>query len=182
MDVSTTANQPMSDASGDITIVFNSEIYNFKSIREELEKRGRRFKTRPDIEVIIEGCIAWGEDVGDRLRGMFAIFDRRRDRLPLLRDRVGRKALYYTVINNARILGCRHSGKAALRRTRAEIAAQARDGAVPAEGALMYRPKMGFGVPTRIWALLMLEVWFRTRVDANLFESLAASDARLALW
>jgi asparagine synthase (glutamine-hydrolysing) len=98
LDVSPAANQPMFDASGKICVVFNGEIYNFQEIREQLESRGRRFRTRSDTEVILEGYSEWGIDVVDRLRGMFAlaIYDANADRLVLMRDRVGKKPLYYT--------------------------------------------------------------------------------------
>jgi asparagine synthase (glutamine-hydrolysing) len=99
IDVSDAANQPMFDASGNIAVVFNGEIYNFQEIRVELERRGCRFRTRSDTEVLVEGYAAWGVDVVHRLRGMFAIaiYDSRQDRLVLLRDRVGKKPLYYAV-------------------------------------------------------------------------------------
>ena len=112
IDVSTSANQPMSDASGEVTIVFNGEIYNFQEIRDELVQRGHRFRTRSDTEVIVEGYVAWGADVVKRLRGMFAIaiYDRRNDSLLLLRDRVGKKPLYYTVINDALVFASEIKG------------------------------------------------------------------------
>jgi asparagine synthase (glutamine-hydrolysing) len=99
IDISTAANQPMFEKSGKIGIVFNGEIYNFQEIRAQLESKGHRFRTRSDTEVIVEGYAAWGLDVVDRLRGMFAlaIYDANKDRLVLMRDRVGKKPLYYTV-------------------------------------------------------------------------------------
>jgi asparagine synthase (glutamine-hydrolysing) len=101
IDISSSANQPMFDASGRFGVVFNGEIYNFQQIRGELEKCGRRFRTRSDTEVIIEGYAEWGLDVVHRLRGMFAlvIYDKQKDQLVLMRDRVGKKPLYYTVHN-----------------------------------------------------------------------------------
>jgi asparagine synthase (glutamine-hydrolysing) len=112
IDVSTSANQPMSDASEDVTIVFNGEIYNFQSLRSELESRGAHFRTRSDTEVIVEGYKAWGVNVVDRLRGMFAIalFDRRRDRLILMRDRIGKKPLYYSVVGNSLVFASEIKG------------------------------------------------------------------------
>lgn len=99
IDVSDAANQPMFDRTGRVGIVFNGEIYNFQEIRKELEDRGHRFRTKSDTEVIVEGYLAWGMEVVDRLRGMFAIalYDAKLDRLILLRDRVGKKPLYYAV-------------------------------------------------------------------------------------
>jgi asparagine synthase (glutamine-hydrolysing) len=87
----------MSDAAQDHWIVFNGEIYNFAELREELSRKGHRFRTRSDTEVILEGYRAWGTDVVKRLRGMFAIalYDGPRDRLVLMRDRIGKKPLAY---------------------------------------------------------------------------------------
>jgi asparagine synthase (glutamine-hydrolysing) len=112
IDVSTTANQPMNDTAGEITIVFNGEIYNFQEIRVELEQAGHRFRTRSDTEVILEGYREWGDDVVLKLRGMFAIalFDHKRDRLLLLRDRVGKKPLYYAVIDGALVFASEIKG------------------------------------------------------------------------
>ena len=72
IDLSSAADQPMQDARGDLHVTFNGEIYNFRELRAELEGRGHRFRTRSDTEVILAGYRAWGEDVLDRLRGMFA--------------------------------------------------------------------------------------------------------------
>ncbi len=97
IDTSTSANQPMLDASGDLAIVFNGEIYNFGDLRQVLIAAGHVFSTRSDTEVILEGYRAWGTAVVERLRGMFAIalYDRPRDRLVLMRDRLGKKPLAY---------------------------------------------------------------------------------------
>ena len=97
IDTSAAANQPMLDAGDDIALVFNGEIYNFAALRAELEMRGHKFRTRSDTEVIVEGYRAWGPDVAKRLAGMFAIaiYDRVRDRLVLIRDRLGKKPLAY---------------------------------------------------------------------------------------
>src|SRR5207245_91436 len=73
------------------------EIYNFRDLREELSARGRPFRTRSDTEVLLRAWEAYGEACVDRLRGMFAfaVWDARRRRLFLARDRVGKKPLYY---------------------------------------------------------------------------------------
>ena len=101
IDVSDAANQPMSDPTGRLTIVFNGEIYNFQAVRDELVARGHQFRTRSDTEVILEGYREWGVDVVHKLRGMFAIalYDRSLDILVLLRDRIGKKPLCYSVID-----------------------------------------------------------------------------------
>jgi asparagine synthase (glutamine-hydrolysing) len=112
IDVSDAANQPMFDASGEIAVVFNGEIYNFQEIRAELEEQGCRFRTRSDTEVLVEGYAAWGIEVVHRLRGMFAIaiHDARRDRLVLIRDRVGKKPLYYAVQDGALVFASEIKG------------------------------------------------------------------------
>ena len=101
IDVSTSANQPMSDADGTVMVVFNGEIYNFQDIQTELISKGHSFRTHSDTEVIVEGYKAWGIDVVHKLRGMFAfaLFDKKLDRLFLARDRVGKKPLHYTTVN-----------------------------------------------------------------------------------
>ena len=91
--------QPMWDAEGETAITFNGEIYNHRELRAELEAAGHRFLTsHSDTEVLLQGYRAWGQDMPLRLNGMFAfcIFDRRRRRLFLARDRFGEKPLYYT--------------------------------------------------------------------------------------
>ncbi len=98
--------QPMSNADGDITIVFNGEIYNFPALREELIALGYQFSTHCDTEVIIHGWHAWGTKCIDRLRGMFAfaLWDRRSETLTLCRDRLGKKPLYYAELPNKQII------------------------------------------------------------------------------
>jgi asparagine synthase (glutamine-hydrolysing) len=98
IDLSEAGRQPMANADGSVWITFNGEIYNFQSLRAELEKSGCRFRTRTDTEVIIHAYQRWGADCLRRLRGMFAfgLWDQRRRRLLLARDRVGKKPLFYT--------------------------------------------------------------------------------------
>src|SRR5882672_9540932 len=97
IDLSEAERQPMSDARGDIQITFNGEIYNFQQLRRELEGYGHSFRTRTDTEAIICAYEQWGVECLAKLRGMFAfgIWDRRRGRLFLARDRVGKKPLFY---------------------------------------------------------------------------------------
>ena len=92
-----TGDQPMSGGNGRITIAFNGEIYNFLELKAQLEKKGHTFQTRSDTEVIIYAYLEWGQGFVDRLRGMFAIalWDKQIETLFLLRDRVGKKPLYY---------------------------------------------------------------------------------------
>ncbi|MCD5398006.1 asparagine synthase (glutamine-hydrolyzing) [candidate division NPL-UPA2 bacterium] len=92
-----TGHQPMSNEDGTVWIVFNGEIYNFQDLRLDLEKKGYRFFTRSDTEVIIHLYEEYGTDCLKFLRGMFAlaIWDERKGRLFLARDRVGQKPLCY---------------------------------------------------------------------------------------
>lgn len=96
IDLSSYANQPMSDNDKELAIVFNGEIYNFQEIKKELEG-GYEFKTNSDTEVILAGYRKWGRDVVDKLNGMFAfaIWDKRDNSLFCARDSVGMKPLYY---------------------------------------------------------------------------------------
>ncbi len=88
--------QPMRAA--DVALVANAEIYNHRELRTDLEKAGHVFRSRCDTEVILHGYRAWGEDVVERLEGMFAfaLWDGGERRLFLARDRFGQKPLYYS--------------------------------------------------------------------------------------
>jgi asparagine synthase (glutamine-hydrolysing) len=90
--------QPMWNEDGQIGIVFNGEIYNHQELRQQLVARGHVFRTdHSDTEALVHGYEEWGENLPDRLNGMFAfaIYDRPRRRLFLARDRFGEKPLYY---------------------------------------------------------------------------------------
>ncbi|MDR0965657.1 MAG: asparagine synthase (glutamine-hydrolyzing) [Myxococcales bacterium] len=89
--------QPMFNEDGRVCVAFNGEIYNHASLRTELIALGHRFTTRCDTEAIVHGYETWGEEVFTRLRGMFsiAIWDGRRRKLVLARDRLGIKPLYW---------------------------------------------------------------------------------------
>ncbi|MBI4577740.1 MAG: asparagine synthase (glutamine-hydrolyzing) [Planctomycetes bacterium] len=91
--------QPMADASGEVWVSYNGEVYNFQELRRELEGRGHRFRTRCDTEVLLAAYAQWGADLCPRLSGMFAfgLVDYRRGTLLLARDRLGVKPLYWAL-------------------------------------------------------------------------------------
>jgi len=91
-----TGHQPMANEDGTVQIVFNGEIYNFPELRDELMAKGHVFRTRSDTETIVYAYEEWGPQCVTRFRGMFAfaIWDARRERLLLARDRYGKKPLF----------------------------------------------------------------------------------------
>lgn len=98
IDLSEAGRQPLSNEDGTVWITFNGEIYNFQALRDELSALGHQFRTRTDTEAIVHAYEQWGPDCVRRLRGMFAfgLWDQRRRRLFLARDRVGKKPLFYS--------------------------------------------------------------------------------------
>lgn len=95
MDLSSLGHQPMHSADGRISVIFNGEIYNFQTLKSELYDYP--FCSNCDTEVIIAAYLKWGISCIDRMNGMFAIaiLDRNDDSLYLVRDRIGKKPLYY---------------------------------------------------------------------------------------
>ncbi|SFC76691.1 asparagine synthase (glutamine-hydrolyzing) [Butyrivibrio sp. YAB3001] len=95
LDLSPLGHQPMHSANGRITIVFNGEIYNFLELKEEL--KDYPYKSTCDTEVIIAAYLRWGINMVDHIHGMFAIalYDRETEDVYLIRDRIGKKPLFY---------------------------------------------------------------------------------------
>ncbi len=94
--------QPMSDREESVWVIFNGEIYNFPELKRELEGYGHIFRTKSDTEVIVHGYKQWGDEVLNRLNGMFglAIWDVRKERLVIARDPFGIKLIYYKIDND----------------------------------------------------------------------------------
>lgn len=97
--------QPLSNEDGTVWVIFNGEIYNFMEVKSELETLGHRFATQSDTEVIAHAYEAYGEGCFKHFKGMFAsaIWDDRKHRLILGRDRLGKKPLYYSLLGDTLI-------------------------------------------------------------------------------
>jgi len=107
IDLSPTAAPPLSNEDETIWVVFNGEIYNFQSLREDLLTKGHIFKTRCDTEVIVHLYEEYGIECLSRMRGMFAfaIWDSRQRQLFAARDRLGKKPFCYTKTQNSLVFG-----------------------------------------------------------------------------
>jgi len=99
--------QPIGNENGTVHVTYNGEIYNYRQLREELQRLGHKFRTQSDTEVIVHGYEQYGEKFVTKLNGMFAIalWDASRRRLVLARDRMGIKPLYYTVKSETLLFG-----------------------------------------------------------------------------
>ncbi len=97
IDLSERGKQPLCNEQGNIWIIYNGEIYNFKEIRNRLKEKGHEFKSDTDTEVIIHAYEEWGEDCVNEFNGMwaFAIWDSKNKKIILSRDRLGVKPLFY---------------------------------------------------------------------------------------
>lgn len=98
--------QPLFNEDESVVVVFNGEIYNFQELSKELIEAGHRFRTHSDTEVIVHAWEEWGQACVDRFRGMFAfaLWDRKKETLFLVRDRLGIKPLYYAVLPNGTLI------------------------------------------------------------------------------
>jgi len=99
--------QPVFNEDRSVWIVFNGEIYNFPALREDLLKRGHKFYTHTDTEVIVHLYEEMGADCVSKLRGMFAfaLYDERRRKLLMARDRLGKKPLHYALQGQRLLFG-----------------------------------------------------------------------------
>lgn len=99
IDLTEKGRQPMSNEDGNVWLVVNGEIYNFMELRKLLEKKGHQFNSNSDSESIIHAYEEYGLDFLDKLRGMFALalYDKKKKRLILARDPIGKKPLYYHI-------------------------------------------------------------------------------------
>lgn len=97
--------QPMATADQGVVVTFNGEIYNFREVRDDLERAGARFQTGSDTEVLLHGWRVWGTRLLERLNGMFAfaLYDAARQSLFLARDRFGVKPLHYVQLSDGAI-------------------------------------------------------------------------------
>ncbi|RME32116.1 asparagine synthase (glutamine-hydrolyzing) [Candidatus Woesearchaeota archaeon] len=102
IDLSSAGRQPLLACDGDVALVYNGELYNYKELRRELVREGYHFSTKTDSEVVLKAYLAWGIGAVERFNGMFAfaLWDARSRTAHLVRDRFGVKPLYYTVIGS----------------------------------------------------------------------------------
>ena len=107
LDLSSMGHQPMWNEAKTLAIVFNGEIYNFQELKKELSKKGRKFQSKTDTEVILHLYEVYGEECFSKLNGMFAValYDAREKKLLLARDRAGEKPLYWGVFQGTLVFG-----------------------------------------------------------------------------
>jgi asparagine synthase (glutamine-hydrolysing) len=123
IDPSPRGHMPMASESGTQVITYNGELYNFRELEAELERRGHRFRTGTDTEVVLASYAEWGPQCVERFNGMFglAIWDREKRELFLARDRFGVKPLYYTEAGPLVIFGSEIKSLLAHDAVRAEL-------------------------------------------------------------
>ena len=111
LDLSELGTQPMVSFDGKLVIVFNGEIYNFKSIKNDLRKKGYIFRSESDTEVLLNAWHCWKEETLQKIDGMFAfsILDTVNNSLVLARDRMGEKPLFYQQTKKQKIISVSQS-------------------------------------------------------------------------
>jgi asparagine synthase (glutamine-hydrolysing) len=107
IELSELGHQPMEFETAGLSIIFNGEVYNYASIRKELEALGYTFRSHSDTEVILKSYAQWGTECVHRFIGMFAIaiYDRPQNKVVLFRDRSGVKPLFYSIGTNKILFG-----------------------------------------------------------------------------
>jgi asparagine synthase (glutamine-hydrolysing) len=172
IDLSAAGRCPMANEDGSLQIVFNGEVYNYQELRPSLEASQHRFRSRSDTEVVLHAIEEWGDAALTRLEGMFALalWDGKRRRLLLARDRLGEKPLYYgathdTVAFSSSIQAVHLALGGRLPVDPDGIAAHLCDGFIPGPGTiwtgisqlppahLLWATPEGAGRPVRYWSL-----------------------------
>src|SRR3954468_2522406 len=127
IDLSTAAEQPMVSDDGQVRIIYNGEVYNFRQLKRELAAHGYKFRTASDTEVILQAYRHYGLEFLNHLRGMFAlaIWDARQQLLLVARDRIGIKPLYYRTAGNYIVFACELKARLVDPRTPREVDAAA---------------------------------------------------------
>jgi len=107
IDLSNCGNQPMHDETGNYTIIFNGEIYNFQEIKIELQSIGFKFHSTSDTEVVLKAYMKWGMEAVQKFIGMFAftIYDKIKNKVIFCRDRAGVKPFYYSILPDIILFG-----------------------------------------------------------------------------
>lgn len=147
LDLSPTGHQPMVTPDGRYAFMMNGEVYNYRSLREELAGKGWRFRSSSDAEVVLYSLVEWGRQALERFNGMFALafYDRLEKRLLLARDHVGSKPLYYLLDNEGLVFGSQydqimaHPHAKGLEVDQSALALYLRFGYIPAPYAVLKR-------------------------------------------
>ncbi|MBS0418988.1 MAG: asparagine synthase (glutamine-hydrolyzing) [Proteobacteria bacterium] len=188
IDLSPGGHQPMADPTGELQIVFNGEIYNFRELRQQLAAQGHAFRSESDTEVILAAYREWGPECVGRLNGMFAfaLYDARSQELLLARDRAGEKPLFYREHNGELRFASELKGLMADETVPRRIDAEALDcfltmGFVPGERCILqgYRKlRPGHALVFRL-SDGQLRTWSYWRLPQAPAESVAASETEL---
>ena len=112
IDLSGAGHQPMISRCSQVVLSYNGEIYNYQELRIELEALGYEFRSRTDSEVVLNAWVEWGPECVHRFNGMFAfaVWDRRKQSLHLVRDRYGIKPIYYGCWDGCFLFGSEQKG------------------------------------------------------------------------